>query len=91
MRRTIKVLLLIFMVLAMVSPVFSMSSAALLIDWLIPLTGTGGVSSSDRFEVSLTVGQAVTGSQTGASYQSGLGFWYGEPFEAHIYAPQIRK
>lgn len=70
----------------------AMSSAHYRLDWFTPLTGGGGgAASSAHYAINFTVGQTVIGASSSASYQVGLGYWYGAASGGRVYLPLILK
>ncbi len=75
-RKTILFILLLLLLL--VHGVQAMSSANYAMDWLVPLSGSGGgPSSSTHYIANFTVGQTAINASTSAQYGIGLGYWYG--------------
>jgi hypothetical protein len=70
----------------------AMSSPNYKLDWFTPLTtGSGGTASSTHYAVNLTIGQTVIGASSSASYQVGLGYWYGAAIQYKVYLPIVLK
>ncbi len=68
----------------------AMSSTNYRLDWLVPLTGTGGKSASANYAVSFTVGQTVIGSSASDNFRLELGYWAGIG-PSFVYLPLILK
>ncbi len=91
MKRKIVLSILLFLLL-MVHGAQAMSSANYTVDWLVPLTGSGGgPASSAHYTASFTVGQTAINTSTSANYGIGLGFWYGILPNYRIRLPLIVK
>jgi hypothetical protein len=74
------VLLLLFLGLILASSVrqtYAMESPNYHLDWMVPLSGGGGVSESANYAVHMTVGQTAVGSAEGTEYRANLGYWFG--------------
>ena len=56
---------------------YAMESPNYRMDWLVPLSGGGGVSQSANYAVHLTYGQTAVGSVDSTGYRANLGYWYG--------------
>jgi hypothetical protein len=77
MKRTITLLLLVFLLLGAGSAL-AISSDHYRLDWFTPMTGGGGgPASSAHYAANFTVGQSVVGSSASEHYGSGLGYWVG--------------
>lgn len=62
------------------------------IDWLTPLTGSGGgTASSANYAVSFTVGQSAIGSSSNGDHEVCIGFWCEALSLFKIYLPLILK
>ena len=72
---TALVLLALLLLLLLPSSGRAMNSAGYRLDWLVPMTGTGGAASSPNFSLNLTVGQTVTGQEASPGYAMNLGYW----------------
>ena len=91
MRRT-AILLTVLVLLLLASNAGAMSSANYKLDWFTPLTGGGGgPASSTNYAVNFTIGQTVVGASSSASYQVGLGYWYGVAQQFKVYLPIVLK
>lgn len=69
-----------------------MSSPIYNLDWLLPLTGSGGPPmSSPLYQLDATLGQTLTGPATGSLYTLHSGYWafLGIPYT--LFLPAIRK
>jgi hypothetical protein len=78
--------------LLLVHIALAMSSTNYKLDWFTPLTtNSGGAMNSAHYAVNLTVGQTVRGAASSTSYQTGLGYWYGEGGSYRIFLPLIMK
>lgn len=91
MRRK-RILLILLVCFLLTSTVMAMSSTNYAIDWMVPLTGGGGPASSENYALNLTVGQTASRSSESASYQAGLGYWYGAGKTAwEVFLPLMLK
>jgi len=89
-RKTILFILLFLLLL--VHGAQAMSSANYAVDWLVPLTGSGGgTASSAHYTARFTVGQAAINTSHSANYGIGLGFWYGILPNYWVRLPLISK
>jgi hypothetical protein len=91
MRRTrIALMLVLATCLLLTTGAIAMSSPNYAIDWMYPLSGGGGNSSSTHYTIQLTIGQTAIGSSENASFQAGIGFWYGlRDFIYDLFLPMI--
>jgi hypothetical protein len=72
------VLLTLLILLLLAHGVQAMSSTNFNLNWLIPLTSSGGgPASSAHYAANFTVGQTVINTSTSTNYGVGLGYWYG--------------
>jgi hypothetical protein len=70
----------------------AMSSPHFTLDWFTPLTSSGGgPASSTHYAANYTIGQTVIGASSGATYSTGLGYWYGIKPQFHVRLPLIIK
>jgi hypothetical protein len=70
----------------------AMSSTNYKLDWFTPLTtGGSGAMSSANYAANITVGQTVRGASASASYQAGLGYWYGAGGAYRVFLPLVLK
>jgi hypothetical protein len=70
----------------------AMTSTNYRLDWFTPLTTNGGGrATSANYAINLTIGQTVRGASNSASYQAGLGYWYGVGILHRILLPLIMK
>ena len=91
MRRTSLLLTLIVFV-ALAGSTLAMSSTNYRLDWLTPLTGSGGgPAGSASFAVDLTVGQTVIGDAASLHYQVCLGYWCGTGGRWRVYLPLVLR
>ena len=91
MRRTI-LILTVLVLLVVASSVLAMASTGYKLDWFTPMTGGGGApGSSANYAVNLTIGQTVIGTASSASYQVGLGYWYGAVVPSNIFLPLVQR
>jgi uncharacterized membrane-anchored protein len=78
--------------LLLVQIAMAMSSTHYQLSWFTPLTtGGGGTATSSNYAVNITVGQSPRGASASASYQAGLGYWYGVGGRHRILLPLIMK
>lgn len=60
------------------------------IDWMVPLSSSGGgPASSAHYTVNYTIGQSVVGAGSSESFASTLGFWYQQIHDWLIMLPEI--
>ncbi len=85
--RLLLVMLLLFLSLPGSSS--AMQSDAYRLDWLVPMTGSGGATRSPNYSLNLTVGQTVIGPARSSSYAANLGYWQVADFQ--IYLPAITR
>jgi hypothetical protein len=91
-RVLIAVVVVLLSGLLLVQIALAMSSTHYRLDWFTPLTtGGGGTATSTHYAVNVTVGQTATGASTSASYEAGLGYWYGVGILHRILLPLIMK
>jgi hypothetical protein len=70
----------------------AMSSLNYHLDWFVPLSGGGGgQSSSSSYTANFTVGQVAAGASSSASYQAGLGYWYGVEGQYKLFLSTVQK
>lgn len=75
-RKRITILILVLAAcLLLTHSALAISSPNYTIDWMVPLSGGGGLASSPNYTVDLTTGQTATGLSGSASFQAGWGFW----------------
>jgi hypothetical protein len=75
-RKTVLLTLLILLLLAHGAQ--AMSSINFNLNWLVPLTSSGGgPASSVHYAANFTVGQTVINASSSTNYAVGLGYWYG--------------
>jgi hypothetical protein len=91
MKRIAFILALVVLLLLLATPAMAMNSTNYRVDWNVPLTGSGGPSSSSHYAVHLTIGQSANGAQQSTHYQAGLGFWYGSLIDFRTALPLVRK
>ena len=94
MKKPLMILTLALLALLLIlQPVLAgMSSPAYAMDWYLPLTGSGGPPmSSPAYLMDATLGQTVTGPETGSLYTFYGGYWafLGVPYA--LFLPAIRK
>jgi hypothetical protein len=72
-----RIVLLLGMLLCLLvaGNVLAGSSGNYRIDWLMPMSGSGGGASSANHAVSFTVGQSATGSSSSGDHEVCTGFW----------------
>lgn len=75
-KRIALLLLFLFISLLFTHSVLAMSSPNYAIEWMVPLSGSGGAASSTNYAVHTTVGQTAIQSSHSPGFQAGLGFWY---------------
>jgi hypothetical protein len=79
-------------VLLVTGVVLAMSSTNYRLDWITPLTGSGGgAASSDHYAINFTVGQTVIGTSDSSNYVGCLGYWCGGAAERRIYLPLVLR
>ena len=94
MKKSLMVLTLALLALLLIlQPVLAgMSSPIYNLDWLLPLTGSGGPPvSSPAYRMDATLGQTLTGPATGNLYTHYGGYWafLGVPYT--LFLPAVRK
>ncbi len=77
-------------VLLLVGLAMAMSSANYAINWDV-MGGGGGSISSTSYAMNSTIGQAIIGYKSSASYELGSGYWPGGVVEYLVYLPLILK
>jgi len=91
-KRIMFVTLIIVLCLIFVGSAVAASSDNYRIDWVIPMTGGGGgTSSSANYTASFTVGQSAVGTTESGNYQACTGFWCDLFGFFKIYLPLILK
>ncbi len=92
-RITILLLLaLATLLLLMAGSVGAMFSDNYRLDWFTPLTsGGGGAADSTNYVINLTVGQTAIGASSSASYNVGLGYWYGAVAQYKVFLPIVLR
>ncbi len=86
------ILLAVVVSLVLAGSALAMSSTNYKLDWFTPLTsGGGGAASSTNYAINFTVGQSAIGASSSASYQVGLGYWYGAAVQYTVYLPIVIK
>jgi hypothetical protein len=75
--KRIVLILVLVACLLLTHSVLAMSSSNYQIDWMVPLSGSGGRASSTNYAAQLTIGQTATGTSTSPGFQAGWGFWHG--------------
>jgi hypothetical protein len=83
--------LVLILCLLIVGGALAGASDSYRIDWLAPLTGSGGSASSTNYAVSYTVGQSVRGTSASDSHAVCTGFWCEVLSAIKIYLPVILK
>ena len=78
----------ILLVLLVTSGVLAMSSDNYVLNWFVPLTGSGVVADSTNYAAQVTLGQTVVGVSSSTNYTTKLGYWYGA-VEYRLYLPVI--
>jgi hypothetical protein len=93
MRRIRLILYLVLgLCLILFSSVQAFSSANYRIDWMVPVSHSGGSQSgSASYSTYLTIGQTVIGVGIGDSYTYHLGFWYETFNQWFLHLPLIRR
>lgn len=94
MKKPLMILTLALLALLLIlQPVLAgMSSPIYNLDWLLPLTGSGGPPmSSPAYLMDATLGQTLTGPATGSLYTLYGGYWafLGVPYT--LFLPAVRK
>ena len=88
--KRITISLVLFLCLLFVSTALAGSSHNYRIDWITPLTSSGGGTvSSANYTASYTVGQSVTGTSLSGDYEVCTGFWCHAVRVMNIYMPLI--
>lgn len=91
-RKLIIVVGILLCLFGLAGSALAMTSTHYRLDWFTPLTTNSGRSAtSAHYAVNLTVGQTVRGAASSASYQAGLGYWYGVGILHRILLPLIMK
>jgi hypothetical protein len=88
-RNYIPILLILVVCLVLASSVPAAASNNYRLDWMVPLSGGGGVASSIGYAINYTIGQSVIGEATSPAYSSGIGYWYGVIRNWVIMLPEI--
>lgn len=71
---------------------WAMSSQNYRVDWLVPLSGSGGGrSASASYALNFTTGQSAAGRSASTNYNVGLGYWYGAGNSSFIYLPLLLR
>ena len=69
-----------------------MSSQNYRVDWLVPLSGSGGGrSSSASYRLDFTIGQVAAGRSASTNYKMGMGYWYGADNPFLIFLPILLR
>lgn len=64
------------------------------IDWIQPMTGSGGVTESSAYSLGVTLGQTAVGSADSQDYHLCLGFWCileERSFSHEVFLPSLRR
>jgi hypothetical protein len=87
-RTTILITLALLLLLAQAAQ--AMSSANYRLDWMIPLTNSGGgEASSTHYTAYYSVGQTAVGEASSTNYTVKMGFW--QKFLRWIWLPLLQK
>jgi hypothetical protein len=71
---------------------WAMSSQNYRVDWLVPLSGSGGGrSGSASYALNFTIGQSAAGRSTSTGYKAVLGYWYGAGNPFLIFLPILLR
>ena len=90
MHKNVSLTAVLLLMLLLCGYAFALSSTNFQINWLLPLTGTGGNSlASANYVTDVTLGQTVIGSAASNNYQAGFGYWKGIQPDYEIYLPII--
>jgi len=82
----------LFVLCLLVGSALAMSSTNYRLDWFTPLTsGGGGAASSPNYAINFTVGQSAIGASSSASYNVGLGYWYGAVVQYKVFLPIVLR
>jgi hypothetical protein len=91
MKKSILILLSLFIAIFLGTNTYAMSSTNYKIDWFVLLNSSGGgEASSATYKVNYTIGQTAIGASAGSSYRVGLGYWTGLA-NPSIHLPLILK
>lgn len=78
------------LLLLLCSYILAMSSPSFQLNWLVPVSSSGGgTASSVTYTTNLTIGQTVIGSAASDSYEVGLGYWPGVQETHQLYLPIV--
>ncbi len=87
--KIIACLIMFALILVLANDALAMSSTNYALNWLAPVTSSGGISlNSTHYKAQVTIGQTVIGASNSTNYGVGLGFWYGFP-ATRLYLPLI--
>jgi len=82
---------ILLLLLSLTLPASAMQSASYKVDWLVPITGSGGNAASSFYSADFTLGQSVIGSESGVNTADCLGYWCGSGGEYYIMLPLITR
>ena len=88
--RVAVLLVMLLCCLALVSITLAQESPNYKLTWNV-IGGGGGMSQSDGYKLSGSIGQGLAGAAAGNQYQVGTGFWYGVSMRYLVYLPVVIK
>lgn len=92
MKRTLIVALLIVgACLVLATSVTAMNLTNYRIDWMVPLTASGGSGSSSQYAVQVSVGQTSIDTGSSTHYRLCAGYWCGVPAQFWLRLPLIQR
>jgi len=88
--KRISILLALVIVLVLAGSVLAMSSTHYLMNWFVPMTGSGGGEiSSAHCAIDFTVGQSVGDTSSSTNHGGCLGYWCGTQVLRKVYLPAL--